>query len=91
MATWEVTTKHIAAGWHDWEIFLLNTTYTCLLYDAINLKLQFRVADPLDKLLMVVGVLAAVLHGAAMPVAISILSEGIDRFVNDSVSRKHTM
>ena len=55
---------------------------------ASNLLLQFRMADWLDKLLMLVGVLAAILHGAAMPVAVLIFSQSIDFFVADSIAKK---
>ena len=36
---------------------------------------------------MVVGVLAAILHGAALPVSMSFFSEAVDLFVADSVAR----
>ncbi|KAI0240736.1 ATP-dependent translocase ABCB1, partial [Lamellibrachia satsuma] len=48
-------------------------------------------ADWLDKLLMLVGVLAAILHGAAMPVAVLIFSQSIDFFVADSIAKKQIM
>ncbi|KAI0228611.1 ATP-dependent translocase ABCB1 [Lamellibrachia satsuma] len=48
----------------------------------------FRMADWLDKLLMLVGVLAAILHGTAMPVAVLIFSQSIDLFVADSIAKK---
>ena len=36
---------------------------------------------------MVVGVLAAILHGASLPVSLSIFSEAIDLFVADAIAR----
>ncbi|KAK2159081.1 hypothetical protein NP493_1733g00026 [Ridgeia piscesae] len=46
----------------------------------------FRMADCLDRLLMVVGVLAAMLHGVATPMAVYIFSEAVDVFVADTMA-----
>ncbi|KAK2181043.1 hypothetical protein NP493_412g00010 [Ridgeia piscesae] len=46
----------------------------------------FRMADCLDRLLMVVEVLAAMLHGVATPMVVYIFSEAVDVFVADTMA-----
>ena len=43
--------------------------------------LQFRYADNLDIFLMVIGGIAAALHGASLPLMILIFGEMVDSFV----------
>ncbi|KAI0233434.1 Multidrug resistance protein 2 [Lamellibrachia satsuma] len=47
----------------------------------------FRMADCLDWLLMVVGVLAAILHGTTLPVTVMIFTEAVDVFVADAIAK----
>ena len=44
-------------------------------------------SDWLDKLLMVVGVLAACIHGMTMPFTVRIFSDAVDMFVEDEKKR----
>ncbi|KAK2159079.1 hypothetical protein NP493_1733g00033 [Ridgeia piscesae] len=48
-------------------------------------------ADCLDWLLMLVGVLAAMIHGVAMPVAVYIFSQAVDIFVTDTIAKNQLL
>ncbi|ESO87487.1 hypothetical protein LOTGIDRAFT_145992, partial [Lottia gigantea] len=45
----------------------------------------FRYADCIDRILMIVGCLAAMIHGAAFPVMIIVFGDMIDLFVNNGI------
>ncbi|XP_078283932.1 ATP-dependent translocase ABCB1-like [Rhinoraja longicauda] len=50
----------------------------------------FRYADCEDKLLMVLGSVAAIIHGFAMPLMIIVFGELVDSFVNDAIMKNVT-
>ena len=58
-----------------------------LLFTHILTHTQFRVSDWFDKLLMFVGLIAAVVHGLAMPFTVQIFSDAVDMFVADEKDR----
>ncbi len=47
--------------------------------------LQFSFATPIDYCLMLIGVLAAVAQGAALPFAMLLLGDVINTFINNQV------
>ncbi|KAK6172116.1 hypothetical protein SNE40_018066 [Patella caerulea] len=53
--------------------------------DMVGALEMFRFADCTDKLLMIFGSIAAVIHGAAFPVMIIVFGDMIDLFVNSAL------
>ncbi|XP_064410826.1 ATP-binding cassette, sub-family B (MDR/TAP), member 4 [Latimeria chalumnae] len=56
--------------------------------EMVSLLTMFRYSDSLDKLLMGVGILMAVIHGTSIPVMIIVFGDMTDSFVSDATRNK---
>ncbi len=51
--------------------------------DCLKKQLQFRFANALDRILIVIGVICSSIHGATLPLMIVVFGEMTDSLIND--------